>query len=493
MTRERVISKRAAKVGCNKKSFLLLILLISYQLHAQDVNLKIHLSGVYSSKISLMPLSGSGALKPFIEKPGTKNGETAVMSVPKDKLPGQFVLRFDYQETASANPYPSEKYIYINDQDLELWVKPKAVNNPDSTYFQKGEKENTLFVNFAQENGKQKAQLSLLQSFLTAYDQPESKFYQSGQTEYGNRREQYNQWVTSQIRQHTEAFVSRTFQFQYVPPVTWKGSEQQRAYSIIDHYFDMIDFKDPLLAKTAELRDWMNNYVNMYGAMSTTVALRDSLFSLAGKRAIERAKGGHPLVYGWMVDYFYKGYEGFNIAAGIKMLEPYMQDPRCLTSKRLEIEKRLQGIENIRPGTIAPDFLVTDQTGKSVQLHNYKTSAKYKLILFWSADCSHCKDMMKELYPWYEQNGMKKQLDVFAVSLDFTDTEIKVWEAAKKDLPDWKHSRPEGGINSAEANAYYVLSTPVMIMVDAVSNKIIALPETTRQLEDAIKDVQSKH
>ena len=206
------------------------------------------------------------------------------------------------------------------------------------------------------------------------------------------------------------------------------GADQEAA-SATDA--SMVSFQDPLLAKTVDLRDWMNNYVNLYGARATTVALRDSLFALAGKTAIEKAKSGHPLVYGWMVDYFFKGYEGFNIAKGMQMLQPYMEDPRCLTTKRLEIERRLQGIETIRPSVVAPDFTTTDAAGKPVSFLNYKTSSRFKLILFWSADCQHCKEMVAKLYPWYLQVGGKRQMEVFAISVDYTETEVKAWKLLK--------------------------------------------------------------
>ncbi|WP_245681346.1 thioredoxin-like domain-containing protein [Arcticibacter eurypsychrophilus] len=483
------------KVGfmkmCESGIFVFLFVFVcNVKSEAQDVTVKIHILGVYESKITLLPLVGANALKPLVEKVGIKSGEISTITVLKDRLPGTFVLRFDYKEKESSTPYPSEKYIFINNQNLELWVQPKAVSNPDSTYFQKDEMENSLFASFSIENAKRKQQIGLLQNFLMAYDKPQSPFYNTGIQEYETRRVEYNQWITSQINQHKEAFISTIFPFQYVQPIDWKGKETDRINSLMAHYFDNMDFKDPLLVKTAELKEWMDKYVNFYGAMSTTIALRDSLFTLAGKRSIEKAKSGHPLVYGWVVDYFYKGYEGFNIPSGIKMLEPYLQDPKCLTSKRLEIEKRLQGIESIRPGIIAPDFLTTDKAGKAVQFLNYKTDSPYKLVLFWSADCQHCKELMEKLQPLYQQIGGKDKMEVFALSLDFTDVEIKAWEDAKLKLVGWKHSRPKDGINSPEANAYYVLATPVMILVDSKTNKIVALPDSAEQLEEAIKKIK---
>ena len=469
---------------------LLFLLFLNFNLNAQenrDVNLKIHLTGVYSSKVSLLPLSGAGALKPFIEKPGIKNGETTVLTIPKDRLPGQFVLRFDYEEKEGSTPYPSERYFYISNQNLEMWVKPKAINNPDSTYFQKGEKENALFMTFSIENGKRKQQLGLLQNFLMGYDQPKSTFYDLGIEEYENRRKEYNQWVTSQINLHKDAFVSSTFPFQFVQPIEWKGKEADKMNSLISHYFDNMDFKDPLLAKTADLKDWMNKYVNLYGAMSTTVALRDSLFTLAGKRAIEKSKPGHPLVYGWMVDYFYAGFESFNIGSGLKMLKTYLDDPNCMTTKRQAIEVRLKGMETLVIGSITPDFPWKMNSGKVIQFHDFKTEAKYKLVLFWSADCQHCKELMAKLYPWYQDPAYRDLMDVFAISLDETETEIPAWEKAVVNYPAFKHKRAEHGIRSPEASAYFVLATPTMILVDTKTNKIVALPENVEQLQLEMK------
>ena len=46
-----------------------------------DLTLKINLRGVYESKITLLPLTGTNALKPIVGKSGIKNGETTILSV----------------------------------------------------------------------------------------------------------------------------------------------------------------------------------------------------------------------------------------------------------------------------------------------------------------------------------------------------------------------------------------------------------------------------
>jgi len=472
---------------CTCIIFLLCASIFNLWAKAEDIAISIHIKGVYESKMSLLALTGSGTFKPVSEVQSIKGNHTTQLSISKDYLPGEFVLRFDYKETQSSSPYPCEKHIFINDQDLELWVNPKYCNNPDSSYFQKNERENLAFAKFSEENGRQKEKLGVLQNFLMNYDGTESNFYQQGIEEYERRRQAYNQWLTTKIKEDRALFVSHLYCFQYEPEIPWKGTETDRINSLINHYFDAMDFKDPWIIKTSDLKKWMDGYVNLYGQLSTTVALRDSLFQLAGQRAIEKAKQGHPMVYGWMVDYFYHGYETNGINAGMKVLEPYLKDTNCLTSKRQEIARRLKGMETLVPGSKAPNIALTDMYGSLFKLYEFQPRVKYLLLFFWSADCSHCVEMENQLYPWQQQPEMQQKIRVVAVSLDETDTEIAAWQKKIPQMKGWKHLRAPEGVRSKVASDYYVLSTPVMILLDAKTKEIIALPNTLNELVTAIK------
>jgi thiol-disulfide isomerase/thioredoxin len=467
--------------------FCLLVAVFRLSAQEKDITIKIHLRGVWESKISLLALTGPDAGKPIAELPSVKNGETAILTVTKDQLPGEFVIRFDYKEKETSAPYPSEKRIFASVQDLELSVNPPYCNNADSAQFQKEEIENTVFARFSKENSEQKEKLVLLQNFLISYDDNQSAFYRTGIEEYEKKRIQYNQWLAAQTTLYKTAFVSSTFRFDFVPPMEWKGSVSDRMQSIIVHYFDGMDFKDPLILKTPGITEWMNKYVNIYGALSTTTALRDSLFPIAAKKAIDQARLGNPIVYGWMVDYFYFGFEANGIPAGITALQPYLDDPYCYTNKKQQIEKRLAGMKSMLIGSPAPDFTFKDDDGIETQFCSFPTTCRYKLVLFWSAGCDHCKELIKILYPWYQQPSNKKSVEVFALGMDDTEPDIKLWDKVHPLLEGWKHTRPTGGINSKVANAYFILSSPTMILVDTQSNKIVAIPENVEQLEAAFK------
>jgi thioredoxin-related protein len=220
--------------------------------------------------------------------------------------------------------------------------------------------------------------------------------------------------------------------------------------------------------------------------LATSITLRDSLFTIAGKTAIEKTRTGNPMVYGWMVDYFFKGYESFNIEKGTKMLEPYLNDPNCLTTKRQEINKRLKGIETLVPGTIAPNIIMQDADNKPFELNAYQTGRNYLLLLFWSADCNHCTETVGKLYPWHQRTEVQQRLAIVAISMDETDTGIQAWRQKIKELKGWTHMRATEGLRSKVANDYYILGIPVMILLNAKTKEIIALPEKVEQLNELL-------
>lgn len=449
---------------------------------SQETTIILNLRGVSESKISLIPLAGTKAFRPVLELQSVKANTEVTLTIPQEYLPGEFVLRFDYKEKPESTPYPCEKHIVVSDQPLTINLNPMYCNSSDSSKFQPNELENDALSRFQSELGRRMQKIGLLQQFMMEYDEPQSPFYQQGIAEYERRRLDFNTWIGQQAEKDSNLFVSSIYRFHYLPAVSFSGSEQDRLLNLIAGYFEGLDFNDPLIIRSAQMNEWMNAFVNLHGQMATSVALRDSLIPAAAYKAIEKAKTGHPQVYGWMVDYFYRGFESNNMPQGMKVLQPYLDDPACLTSKRMEIERRLKGMETLVPGIKAPDFTLSDDAGKEFTFSKYRPVAKNLLIIFWSADCAHCMEEINQLYPWQQQAGISDKLEVIAISLDESATEVAAWERKIKELKGWKHLRAKEGINSQIANDYYILATPVMVLINGSTGEITALPPNHQQI-----------
>lgn len=323
-----------------------------------DRRVTIHLRGVYDASIIVMSMQKkTGKFLPIIEQPAIKSGTTSVITIPAKELPGQFTFQFKYRQKESDYPYPSERILFVYEQDIELFINPPYGNNPDSTRFAAGELENTMYEKFMMENSDKKKQISLLQMFLIQYDDVESDFYNQGEREYEKRRTDYNNWISNTSSYFSKLYVCRFFQFQHIPPFEFKGTEKDRTQSMIDNYFEGIDLSDSLIAGIKDFNDWLTNYINLNAGLYTNQEESDTMLVKAAQKMVEHGKKyGHPKVYGFIVDYFYTGFEMYNMLNGIKMLEPYSNDPSCLTTKRIEINRRLAGMESLKPGVRVPEI-----------------------------------------------------------------------------------------------------------------------------------------
>lgn len=290
---------------------------------AEARHIRVHLQDAYDAGVSVIRFDGARAdyADPVAEVSGVKTGQTAVLTVPGQYLPGEFVLRLDYRLKEADHPYPSERIIFIHDQDVELNVNPPYINNDLKTKFNEGEKENTVYAAFMKENMGWRQPVEALRQFLLSYDQPGSAVSKEAEKAFEQRRREYNTWLKEQTREHAGLFVSRLFQFHYIPPVDWSGDSRARVKDMLEHYFDGIDFSDPLIVRSRELARFMDAYMRLYGMRSESREEREALFIKAGREICEAVSHGHPDVYQWAADYLRRGYDSEGVSAGIDFLE----------------------------------------------------------------------------------------------------------------------------------------------------------------------------
>jgi len=468
-----------------KTQFLLwVVLMLAHATgYASPVKISIKLRGVYDSKITLTPFDGVRFASPLAVVPGIKNGGETRFSVPDSLLPGEFLLRFDYRAKETDSPYPAEVQLYLNREDIRVNADPLYLRG-DSLRLE-GDRENTAWFDFMNKSTQQRQPLSLLQQLLAQYDRPGSREWKQVHAAYENRRTAYNSWIDAQILAQKDLYVSHLYGFQRLKAENWKATPAARIITLTRDWFDGINLNDTLILRSRPMNELMNGFMGLYGARSSTEALRDSLFTEAGALAIGAASTGHPQVYGWMVDYFYNGYETYNIVLGMKMLEKHLNNPRCLTRKRLAIAKRLDGLKTMIPGVKVRNVMVHDRAGREETINMGACDKAYRLLAFYDSECSHCRELLAELRNWYAVPGNSKKLEVVSVCVD-SSRDLWVPAFTANAFP-WTDRYAPGGINSLAATNYYVLSAPVMFLVDKAGT-LVATPDTMKELETGISD-----
>ena len=454
----------------------------------QDIQLLIHIRGVPESNISLVPLTGIKAGKPLVRHKEVVSGQTDTLLVPADFLPGEFMLRFDFPRDDGAR-FSCERHLVLSRPSLELWINPACCNDEDSAWFQGDETENTVYRKFIRELAGERKSLVSLRDEMVRNDRagstPDRKSYRS----YEKRRKSLNRQINQLVNENRTWFISRILEFGKIPEYDPQAAVDAGIQPFTDSYFNAINLTDSLIIKTTGLKDWVGEYLELCIASSPNDIPRDSVLIRAGVAAMEKARLGHPLVYGWFFDYFYDTLMDSGVAETELLLQKYFEDPGCMAMKKVVLQQRLYGMQFVTPGEPAPDFEFIDQEGNAVMFHDDETAARFKLIAFWNTDCWICNAFMRNLYSWYRQYRNRNDVEVYTVCL-VDETQSTAWMNETGKMPGWKHMRDEGGNNSEVANAYCVMSTPLMILVDSRSKQIVALPNNTESLQAAMEQAE---
>jgi len=112
-------------------------------------------------------------------------------------------------------------------------------------------------------------------------------------------------------------------------------------------------------------------------------------------------------------------------------------------------------------GDKAPDFTLTDPSGKPISLSSLK--GKVIFLDFWASWCEPCKEAnveLVEIYGNFKNNGF----EVFSVSLD---NKKDAWvNAIKKQALPWTHGSDLKGWDCKVAQLYAVEGLPTTFLVD---------------------------
>jgi thiol-disulfide isomerase/thioredoxin len=151
------------------------------------------------------------------------------------------------------------------------------------------------------------------------------------------------------------------------------------------------------------------------------------------------------------------------------------------------IDVKVKNLSKVMPGQHYLDIERKDVAGKPVALKDVVAGSKCTLLLFWSSDCSHCREEMpliKEMYEKYHAKGF----DIYAASLE-------------QDLTKWSSYIKENGLswtnvpNQQEAKGnpaidYMVTTTPTLILIDksgVILHRFVPKNKLEKYLGEAMK------
>jgi len=336
---------------------------------------------------------------------------------------------------------------------------------------------NRLYYSFVKLNKAYKTKTDLLQLLLLRFPKEDS-FYQSVQKKINQLQDEYLEFVTVASQKEPNSFIARYIRSASLPSVNFNSSPEQQLAFLKAHALDNVDFDDAELIFSDAFTNKTIEYLTYYRNPQLPKELLEKEFMKAIDSVVSRAKV-NTIVYQHVVEYLLDGFKKFGFDKVLDyIVDNYViKDDLCLDEKLGNtIQRRIDQNKKLPVGAIAPNFTMTDITGKAVELN--KITKQKVLLVFYASWCPHCKTILPQIN---ELQKKKKDFEVIAVSLDTNKDEWKNFIDQNKldfinvsDLKSW---------DGAAANEYFIYATPTMFLLDS-HKKIIAKPLTIGELDN---------
>ena len=176
----------------------------------------------------------------------------------------------------------------------------------------------------------------------------------------------------------------------------------------------------------------------------------------------------------------------FRNEPGLSYLITWYADD-CTEEGHMEENTRnlLLALENCKPGKTIEMLTLPDVNGKMLPMKKTISENKITIILFWRANCSHCKEFEPKLEEFYAQYH-EKGLGVYAIGTDKTQEE---WAAQDKlnDSP-WSSVFLPYDQRKDFNKRFPVPSTPALLAVDQ-KGVVVKRLITRSKIESEIKEM----
>lgn len=300
------------------------------------------------------------------------------------------------------------------------------------------------------------------------------------------------------IAQHPDAMISKIMNATKeveIPDTDSTGKKltaNDRFYYYMDHFFDNMPLNEDMIVRTPKAIFYKRI---MYWLDQALKGTPPEVIIRYVDQAIEKSRTSKE-TFKWMVHTITEKYLQSPVMIYdeiyVHMVKKYYATGDAFWSSPEVVEEqiiRAEKWEKLLVGKTAPELIMKDTVGTYHSLHAFPH--RYKLLIFWSPTCGHCKTMIPDIYKIYKQYQEDYDIGVYAILSEPDDhTRVQWKEFIAKHQLDWLN------IDGGEANVdwrevYDVVTTPQVYLMDQ-DNVIVAKKLNAEIFENVIKKILVK-
>lgn len=439
-----------------KNLIVFLHLLLTSAILPQQISIKIDNSKYLKAKL----FSVSGERTTLLDSSIAVKGSSIHLSLPKDAVnPGMFRL--------ILSPGAWIDFVNIGEN---VSLKTDARFLFDSMNVITSE-SNKLFYSFVKLNKAYKTKTELLQLILARYPKNDS-YYSETKRRLNELQSEYTEFVNITSQENPDTFIAQYIKSAQLPVVDADIPMDKRLAYLKAHALEYVDFDNSRLVNSDVFANKTIEYLTYFSNPQLPKELLEKEFCASIDSILNRARV-NSIVYELVVEYLIDGFKRFGFDAVLDYIvnNYVIKDDICLDIKTEGmIKRRIDQAKILKIGAPAPDFTLNDIKGKPVRLS--KNNAYRTILVFYSVQCTHCRDIMPKINSRYKE-WKKKGIEVIAVCLE---KKKEVWESfVKENCPDVNNLSDLLGWEGSITQEYFLFATPAIFVLD-IDNKIIGKP-----------------
>ena len=318
--------------------------------------------------------------------------------------------------------------------------------------------------------------LNMLKPILREYD-VKSDFYANAIDEYKMLQDKFVAFTDSLILNGN--YASKLIRVDRFLPLNLDVDFKRQREELITNFFNDVDFKDVSLIPTDILTNKIFDFLSIQLTNEQNEEQKIMALILGSDNVLNRAAVEYEMykfVYQFLLDTFKE--LRFDDVVDYLTRVPYSEEIECTEEQYRELLAIAEFNSRASLGSVAENI-----SGKTVfdkEFSLYEIESDYTIVYFWSYTCVHCRENLKELKSFLDNNP-----DFSLVAVSVKGDLRKIKNVIKKNKIDGFFYHDGLEWDCPYVSDYAVTATPSFFLLDK-NKKIVYKPFDFKELVDFV-------
>ena len=305
--------------------------------------------------------------------------------------------------------------------------------------------------------------LDLLKPVLRSYDK-KSEFYLDAKNEY--QKLQDSLWRFTDVLLKNNNYASTLIRVDRFAPLNLDHDFKKQREELIADFFSEVDFNDLSLIPTNVLTTKIIDFLSIQQSPGQNHDQQIMSIILGIDNVLYRSAVNFEM-YEFVFQYLIEGFNelGYEDVVDYMTRIPYSEELKCDEDQYNELLYIVEFNSRVKVGSQAEN--ISGQTIFDEEFDMYDIDNDYIIVYFWSYTCDHCRENIKQLKTFLENNP---DFSMVAVSVKGDLKKIKNYVKKYKVNSYYYYDGLEW--NSPHVSNYAVTSTPTFYVLDKNKNII---------------------